>query len=76
MKLKWEKRYPSNYVYDGRIEYVCGEYSIMKTNSLNMWTGRPMSEQMWRIYHNGIPYKYDEITLKEAKQTVEKLMSV
>lgn len=74
--MKWEKTYPSGWAMDGRIKYVCGEYSIMKTNSRNIFTGKPMSDanQVWRIRKNGekVGHGY---TLKEAKALAEEMMA-
>lgn len=74
--MKWERTYPDSYKYDGRIKYVCGEYSIMKTNCKNMFTGKVMSDanQTWNIYKNGTEVGYG-YTLKEAKQIAEKMMA-
>jgi len=71
--MKWEKTYPSNYLYDGRIKYTCGEFSIMKTNFKNMFSGKAMSEQYWEIYKDGEKIDFG-FTLKEAKQIAEKMM--
>ena len=46
--------------------------TIHKHVPRNIFTGRPMeSEVTWRIYKNGI-YIDDAITLKRAKETIEK----
>lgn len=72
--MKWTKTYPTDYWRDGRIKYVCGEYSIMRSNFKNGWTGKPMSEQVWYIYKNGEKVDYG-ITLKEAKSIAESKMA-
>lgn len=73
--MKWEKVYPTNYKYDGRIQYICGNYSIMKGNSKNIWTGKPMSDQVWHIKKDGEKVGYGH-TLKEAKANAEEMMKV
>ena len=71
-EMKWEKTYPTGYLHDGRIKYVHGEFSIMKTNDKNWETGRPMSDayQVWLIRKNGEKLAYG-YTLKEAKEIAE-----
>ena len=73
MAMNWTKTYPDSYKYDGRIKYVCGEYSIMRGNEKNIWTGKPMSEQVWNIKKNGQEVGWG-FTLKEAKAEAEAMM--
>lgn len=58
----WSKQY----LTDGRIKYTRGEYTIMQGNAKNIFTGRVMSSQGWRIYKNGAKIDFAR-TLKEAK---------
>ena len=69
--MKWERTYPPNYPYDGRIKYVCGEYSIMKSNYTNWFTGMPVKEQVWQIFKLGEKVA-SKSTLKDAKAIVER----
>lgn len=73
MDAKWTKEYPSNYKFDGRIKYVCGDFSIMRGNDKNIFTGKPMVEQVWHIRKNGQKVGYGT-TLKEAKAEAEAMM--
>ncbi len=46
----------------------------MRGNSKNIWTGKPMSEQVWNISKNGKKVGYG-LTLKEAKADAEEMMT-
>ena len=71
--MKWRRQY-----YDtthGYCEYVCGEYTIRRTQDRNIFTSKPMcaANQQWQIFKNGTKLGW-EFTLKEAKTTaVEKM---
>lgn len=71
--MKWCKQYFGD-SSNPRIAYVSGEFRIIRSQSKNIWTGRVMSEQVWNIYQNGEKIDF-ALTLKEAKQSVERRMS-
>lgn len=71
--MKWQRKATRNTAYDGVYDYVCGEYSIRKTQSKNGWTGKVMSDQVWIVYKNGERVDMG-VTLKDAKMWAERLM--
>lgn len=48
-------------------------YRIVKDNGMNIFTGKPMSDAIWRIYNQNHEKVDFALTLKEAKALVEKM---
>ena len=70
--MKWERQYYN--LSRGYSRYVCGEYTIKRTHSKNMFTGKEMSAtyQLWEIFKGAEKIGYQH-TLKDAKAFVEQI---